>query len=494
MKAIKTILYLFSFASLVTCSNDESKTFSDSNEAFVRFFLLIDNNGDVLTYPQFNGSLQPVSNYLKDDVLTLKIPVTLSATQINEQVNVEFQTEFQGNLNESQFEILPNDLELTFTNGQLVDTIFVKQNNRISNLNSGQLKLELVESSNPNIKIGMPNSGQTNDVITIDFNPSENLIYTFEKSRETIGGNIGEEVEFKILFPNGFLESEIENENLFGVTNAFDVSFVQQPLENNNEIRYLGTLNENLPDDNSYDTLLNLLEIQGYNLGATTSFQINKPFQIERFGNPAINFYDVTDPFYRLRGEYWRVDSDNPGSCEWFPHNVFSVPVIVDATNPNGFQFAGAETPNDTNDDIYHHKFKIGFVGPNSPIGTNPFALRNLLEGESNVSPGLNLEEALEFFPANGNSNTNGTVSVISQIAVIVRSSDDVSFNVPITGSGTYEIVNTEENLWQIDLEVTYDFSAIDGTTRTLPFVLYNQPNQPEPPLSNVNCFEPLNL
>ena len=138
-------------------------------------------------------------------------------------------------------------------------------------------------------------------------------------------------------------------------------------------------------------------------------------------------------------------------------------------------------------------------VSPNASAGrtTNPFALKNLLIGESSDnSAGLNIIEALEFFPDDGNSETFGTVSVVSQNLIIVRRTDGKSYNVPILGTGTYKVLDIAANLWRIDIDVTFDFSEINGTVKTLPYVYFNLPLQPEPevPINIDACFEPIQI
>ena len=64
--------------------------------------------------------------------------------------------------------------------------------------------------------------------------------------------------------------------------------------------------------------------------------------------------------------------------CEWANSSVFPKPVVVTKDNVNGFLYSNNGTPNDESDDIYHHKYKLGFVGNFAPVGTNPFAFRNL--------------------------------------------------------------------------------------------------------------------
>lgn len=497
MKGIKfVLLFLVIF---LGCTNDEdSKLFNSETDSFVRFFMLVKNNNQVLEYPEISGGLQAVSSYEKTNFRVLKIPVAVSAI-ISENVTVEFTQQFMGNLSESDLIITPQIKELTFTKTKLVDTIFVQHTSRITENNTGSIRFEITNISDKNIQIGIDNENK-NSTLKIDFPPTSETIYTFEKNRAEIAGVKGSTVDFKVMFPNGFLASELTGKNLFKISNAFDITTIQNQITSNRAIYFTATLNENLSEEASFDALLNLEQIDNYAKGAIKTFQINKPSNADRSNslNIAGNFYNDNEAFYRLRGEYWRPDNDFPGQCEWFNTNVFTVPVIVTAEHPNAIQVKG-ETTSEINDDVYYHRYRIGMVSPNASAGrtTNPFALKNLLIGESSDnSAGLNIIEALEFFPDDGNSETFGTVSVVSQNLIIVRRTDGKSYNVPILGTGTYKVLDIAANLWRIDIDVTFDFSEINGTVKTLPYVYFNLPLQPEPevPINIDACFEPIQI
>jgi hypothetical protein len=497
MKGIK-ILLLFLVFFLGCTEEEDSKLFNSETDSFVRFFMLVNNNNEVLEYPEIIGDLQAVSSYGKTNFRVLKIPVALS-TVASENITVDFTQQFSGNLSENDLIITPQNKQLTFTKTKLVDTIFVQHTSRITNDNKGSIRFEITNISDKNVQIGIDNENK-NSTLKIDFSPTSETIYTFEKNRIEIAGVKGSTVDFKILFPNGFLASEIAGKNLFKISNVFDITAVQNQIISNRAISFTATLNENLSDDTSFDALLNLETLDDYAKGAITIFQINKPFNANRSNslNIAGNFYNDNEAFYRLRGEYWRPDNEFPGQCEWFNTNVFSVPVIVMANHPNAIQVKGAST-SEIDDDMYYHRYRIGMVSPNAASGrtTNPFALKSLLIGESSDnSAGLNIIEALEFFPDAGNSETFGTVSVVSQNLIIVSRTDGKSYNVPILGTGTYKVLDVATNLWRIDIDVTFDFSEINGTIKTLPYVYFSLPLQQEPelPLNIDACFEPIQI
>ncbi len=81
--------------------------------------------------------------------------------------------------------------------------------------------------------------------------------------------------------------------------------------------------------------------------------------------------------------------------------------------------------------------------------------------GNTNIkTAGINSEKVLKFFPDYANAKT-GIVQVISQEIVIRKAANAGMFTIGISGSGTYD-----ENTKLIDLEVSFDESAIGGTTR----------------------------
>jgi hypothetical protein len=488
MKVIKQLFFGLLILVTFSCENDDSKRFNGENNSFVRFFLLVDSNNNVLEFPEKNGNLLAKTTYHKDNLKTLKIPVAITSGIIEDPINVTFDATVTGIDN---YSITPAN-SLSFTNEKRIDTIYIKLNERWDLSKNPQIKLELTSVSDASIIIGNPNTQLQNKEVTIGFKETE-FPYLFDTTRKEITGKINETFNFSVLFPNGFIASDIENIPLFSQPSTFNYSVVRNKIMREDKVEFTVTINENIDDDVSLNAFLSLLDIPNYKKGANESLQINKPIKVDRNGNPAANFYNTSDFFYRLRGEYWRPDNDIPGSCEWFPTNIFSVPVIVDKTDTNAIFISDNNTPNNENDDIYHHRFKIGFKS-STGLGVNVFAIRSLVDGISSRSPGLTLIESIEFFPTNGNSTTDGKIAVIPQNLILIRYSDDKSFSVPISGSGTYKILDAATNLWRMDFEITYDFSQVNGTIITLPMVYNNLPGQPEPDLPNSNCYKKINL
>jgi hypothetical protein len=488
MKVIRKILFVCISILFLSCENEHDKRFSEENNAFVRFFLLVDGNNGVLEFPEKNGGLIATSNYTKDNLKTLKVPVAITTGTIENTIDISFTTEVSGLTN---YTITPAN-SLSFNNEKRIDTIYIKVNKNWDLTKNPQIKLNLTNSSDASIALGMQNDINANNELNINFTET-NFPYSFDINRKEIQGINEESFDFKVLFPNGFIPSDIENISLFSAPSTFNYTIERKPITKEDEVEFSFQLNENLPEDSSLDTSLSLADIPNYVKGVNKYLDINKPIKIDREGNPALYFYDLSNPFYRLFAEYWRYDT-NDMICEWRNTSVFPKPVIVNKENTDGFLYSNNGTPNDESDDVYHHKYKVGFVGNFAPVGTNPFALRNLFNGASVESPGFNLVEAIEFFPKDGNNPSEGIVNVITQRIIIIKSSDGTAFNVPISGTGTYKLVDSAINLWKIDLEILVDCTEINGEIATVNYILYNSRNYPDPDPINVPCPRVINL
>lgn len=484
MKVIKNILLVFISFLFLSCEKEDDKRFMGENNSFVRFFLLVDSNNEVLEFPKKDGGLIAVTNYTKDNLKTLKIPVAITSGNIENSINVSFTADVSGL---HKYTITPLN-KLTFTNKKRVDTIYIKVNESWDLTKNPQIKLTLINSTDSSISLGMPNDNISNKELNINFTET-NFPYYFNINRKEIKGINQESFDFKVLFPNGFISADIENIPLFSAPSTFNYTILRKPITKEDEVEFTFKLNENLPEDTS----LSLIDIPNYVKGVNKYLDIDKPIKVDRIGNPASKFYDLSNPFYRLFAEYWKYNT-NDMICKWTNSFVFPKPVIVDKDNVNGFLYSNNGTPNDESDDIYHHKYKIGFVGNFAPIGTNPFALRNLFGGASVESPGFNLVEAIEFFPKNGNSISEGVVNVISQRIVIISRASGTAFNVPINGTGTYKLVDSTINLWKIDLEILVNCSEINGEVATINYILYTSRNYPDPNPINAPCPRVINL
>ena len=485
MTGIKYLSGLFLLLSLLACNDDIDKTFEMADGQFVRFFMLVDNGNNVLEYPQVSGGLVPVSSYDHDKFLQLKIPVALTATNLESPVTVDFSSEISNNL--AGVNIEPANT-LSFTNERLTDTIYVNFTQRWNDTPDASITFRLTDVSNPNIQIGMPNSILPNDVLAINFS-DVNFIYNLDTNLKTIAGNLNETFDFKVLFPNGYLNADINQNDLLQQTNSFDYDLTLTS-QTDTEFYFRFVLNEDLSLSNQdFAELIQLNQLTNYTLAQPTSLQIRKGIPTNL--NVSGNFFDINNSFFRLFGERWRPNSS--GDCEWRAFNTFTKPVPV---IPNG--------PFDQNGDGYHDA-RIAFIGNFPPIGTNIFDMARIFDGESNASPGLTMEQALDLRPEEFSDGTfstiNGIVNVVPESVIFVRIVDDVSIEIPIEGNGTYELVddfdtpNTDDDLWRMNFTITFDLTAINGdSNRTETYVLFNKNTFPEPVPLNQECFDSVSL
>ena len=493
MKVINFIYAILLCCLFWTCANDDvDKNFDGNDDQFVRFFMLVDNNNRVLEYPEINGGLIPVSNYTKDNAKTLKIPVALTSEAFTGQISVRYETTVSG-LND--VDISPLD-DLTFTSTQLVDTIYVNFNERWDLANNPQLQFRLVSASDPRIQIGMPNSTSPNDVLTINFEDL-NFTYRFPSPNQTeIIGTLGETVNFSVEFPNGYIASEVDGIELFSESlSNFDYNLEQLELTDDTRVDYTLTLNDNVQiDELEFKTIFSLNEIAGYTINGSTNYTIKKPIVTVRDNSvfTSNNFYNLSDPFHRTYGEHW-FDFNEDGVCSWQSYFAFTFPVVVSADHPNAVLFDDMGTP-DPSDDVYHHAFRIGFNSTNSTGTTNSFDLRRWFNNESTSqanSPGFNITEALEFFPTNGTSTTDGFVQVIEQ-DILISSTSGSQYIIAISGSGTYSEISP--GLFEIQLEFNATNQDLFGGTRTDIYRIYNSTLYPDPADLSDLCEIPIDL
>jgi len=497
MKGIKWYLLGMVFV-FMSCENDYDRTFTGADGEFVRFFVLVDNDNNVLEYPQVNGGLVPVETYTKDKLGRIKLPVALTKAQVNSDITVNFETNVSGNLEGISFS--PQNT-LTFNQDKLIDTISIHFNSSWNGLTAASIQLELTNSSDPSVNLGFPNEQVTYKRFTINLNDVD-FNYTLDKSLEEIVGTAGEEVLINIIFPNGFFEEDLPATDLLNEIesnpNAQGIDYtlaVESVNEDENTVTYKYTVTQDLDESFLFETKFELADLSDYDKTGITQITIRKPIQIDRDNsvNTAANFYNLDDPFYRTFGENW-MDFNDDGVCDWQAFNAFTYPVVVDASHPNAVQFSGMDTPNDPSDDVYHHAFRVGFNSPNAGNTTNSFNIKRWFTNESISaanSPGFNITEALDFYPENGNSTTNGFVQVVAQDIVIAGNNGN-SYTISISGSGTYSEISP--GIFEIQLELQANNSALFGGSRTAIYYIYNTPNFVEPMPISEPCFTPMDL
>jgi len=493
MKGIKHILFFGVLMSVFTCTTDESKVYNNSDGRFVRFLVVTNSNNEILEFPETRAIAPTTSNYEKRDLKTLKIPVALTSEPFEDTVTVNYEIASSGIEN---FEIFPVNA-VSFTSERLVDTIFINFNERWDSTLNPEIQLRLTQSSDPNIAIGMPNSNAQNNEFNLFFEELPELTYGFETPNQVeIIGNEGEVVNFSVTFPNGYLATELDGITLIEeVSSGFAYSLEQLPLEDSDQIDYQVTLNESINiDELEFVLQFSLIDLDNFVATGSNTFTIKKPVIVPRDIdlNTASNFYDVSNSFYRTFGINW-MDFNEDNNCEWRDFNAFTVPVVVKANNPNAILFDDMGT-SDESDDIYHHAFRIGFVSPTSGNTTSPFNLKRWFNNESTSeenSPGFNIAEALEFFPENGSSSTNGLVQVIEQDLIISGTSGN-SYVIGISGSGTY--FENNSGIFEIELELNAFNQELFGGTRTSQYRIYNSQDFMDPELLTIDCFEPIDL
>lgn len=488
MNLIKTIGILSVFVALYSCSKDDYNLDSRSVDPFVRFNFITSSAGVPLEYPEVNTGRVPVNTYENKSVKTLKVPVTLTSTTLKSPVTVDFSTLISGEAD--SFKIEPAN-ELVFEGNKLTDTIFISFDKRWQNKQNITFKLEDV--SDPLVHIGNLNTEALNAIFTINLGEI-NTVYTFPVNEFFIKGEIGETIDFKVNFPNGFVPSEIENLEIFSFVNGFDYSLTHDDFgDNRSSINYHLTLLEDLQnDDIRYQSFIILNNTEEYATKGNTILQITKPIKTPRDvqANPAANFYNLSDTFYRTYGAHW---FDRNGTCDWVNFNAFTFPIVVTKDNPDAIQYIGQNTA-DPSDDVYHDAFKIGFNVVTGNSTTNSFGLKDWFTNESTDavnSPGFNITSALEFFPDNRNSKTSGSVLVIPKFITVAGKKGN-SHNIFISGEGTYK--QMPNGFYEISFELQLKNDKLFGGTVSSQYRIYNKTGFPTlPPLSE-SCLKAVEL
>lgn len=484
MNPIKNIfLYSTALILMFSCTKDD-ETSAPKVPAFVRFNFLVNSNNQPLEFPEVTSGLIPKSDFTNTSIKTLKVPVTLTSESLQNTVTVSYSVNTNGD--NTLFSLNPAN-QVSFQGNQLTDTIYLSFNERWVENQNIVLKLESV--SDPSVAIGNLNSKLPNDTFTINLGEI-NTTFTFPENRIEIIGEAGEEIEFDVNFPNGYISSEIENESIFTFLDGFDYSLTKI-LENETGITYKIILNEDIQnDDVFYQTLISLNDTENYTSTGNKTLQIVKPIKTERevSVNTASNFYNLGDPFYRTYGETWN-DFNNDGICQWNSYTAFTYPIVVSKDDANAILYNDMGTA-DPSDDIYHDAFKIGFKTPNAvTTTTNSFNLKRWFNNESTSglnSPGFDINPALEFFPENGNSTTNGRVLIIPQFITIAGRNGN-SYSFAISGEGTYDEISAGVFELKFQLNLTND--EVLGGTVTVDYRLYNTNSYTDPEdLTTTNC------
>ncbi|MBW2960585.1 hypothetical protein [Mesonia aestuariivivens] len=480
MKVIK-FLFLLSIIAILGCSDDDlSNQENQDLTPSLRFNFIVDNNDIPLEYPANIANKKPLDRYENTSLKPLKIPVILSSRSIDKPVTATYS--LQTDLPASAYQISTENLQ--FTAEQPTDTIQVKFLGRWNE--SQKLKFSITSVSDPSIQIGSLNNQTGGNQFEINLGELITT-YQFDINRIELKGTMDEAKNFKVEFPYGYLEEEINDSEIFRFLNGFE--YVLQRSEiNDDSINYEIILKEILNDDVASQSTISLKENDNYTISGKSNIIIDKPIHIDRNTNtnPASHFYDLSNQYYLVRGENW-LDHNNNGECSWRSWTAFGVPVAVDANDENAVL-------NDY-DNNYYNAYKIGFVSPIAGKTTNPFNLKRWFDYESSEeadSPGLNIKTAIEFYPEDGTSLTNGIVSVIPQFLTI-SNKDDKRYEFAISGTGTYRQI--EETLWEIKLSLKVTNEELYEGTVTSEYYIYSERGYEDPEIIPGNqCIEEILL
>ena len=187
------------------------------------------------------------------------------------------------------------------------------------------------------------------------------------------------------------------------------------------------------------------------------------------------------------------MDANSDGVCKWQRYFAFTYPVIVDKEHPHAVLYDDLGTEA-IEDDIYHHAFQIGFNSPIAKNTTNSFNLKRWFSNESTSaanSPGFNIQQALEFFPDNGNNNEKGYVKVVEQELTIAERNGD-SYVIKMSGDGRYHKLS--ESLFEISLTLQLENEALFGGAIQSTYKIYNSSNYPGAITIEENCLQPYEL
>ncbi|MCW3786564.1 hypothetical protein [Plebeiibacterium sediminum] len=496
MKAITKILIplILLLAIVWGCESEQiiGETIYDG-PSFLRFYLITNSNDEPIGEDELEIGKEPTEELVYQSLKPLKIPVSLTYPKLNKDVHVKFSTNINGDYN--QFTITPTE-ELNFNSSNLLDTITISFHERWNTSINHSIEFELTECDDNTVSLGQLNDYIKNKTLSVTLGKVVTTS-SFSTNRVEINGEAGEQIEFEVLFNNGFLPQEIEALDLFSEIKGFEYTLERIIEDDNNEsIKYIMTITNDIQNDEvTYTTTLALNDGTVYEPTGNTILQIVKPLNIAR--DKAVftsaNFYDLSNPYYKTYGENWFWSSSD-NICKWKAFNAYTFPVVVEKDDDNAILYSDNGTE-DESDDIYHHAFRIGFRDINDNRTTNSFSLKNWFNNESTspeLSPGLNIPEALEFYPKDGVSETEGAVLVIPQI-ITISNREGISHNISISGEGTYQEISP--GLFEISLEFKATNEELFDGTRVSYYKIYNSRSyggDPDP-IDN-GCIEPIDL
>jgi hypothetical protein len=497
MKATKLFIFcVLLLAGLTTCDDEKALPETTLEDSFVRFSFKVNQNNEVLEFPEQSATALEVGAYTFQKRDTLRIPVIASSrNELDEELIVNFESLFSSDFIQNNIEVFPQDGQLQFSKTVPTDTIKIFPITRFESLNQEQITFNLTSVSNPEFNIGYDREFLPLDQFVLNIGSTVPVKYNLENKIFSLTGEAGESISFNIIFDQLVRQSEIEGleflstefvqfpcDEGLGADFEFDLS----PSTIESSAKTLGftlTLTEDAPGfGTTLNINLNQVNDSDFEREGNTLITATTPEEpVMRSGDPASNWYNANNIFHRTYGKAWYFDETDQ-ECDWQDYAAFTRPVDVDP---------GSEFDNGQG----YHKYKIGFrniiSNPNGNIiGTNPFNFRRFYNGATVLSPAYNQMESIEFFPENGNNPTQGSVKVVSQTLVFIVEENDVEtqINIPICGSGTYEY-NAAEDRWEMFVTIIADETEVNGNNNAVKnLFIYTENNVSDPPDLNVNC------
>jgi hypothetical protein len=480
----------------MACEDDKALPEATLEDSFIRFSFQVNQNDEVLVFPSQSPSTLELSEYTFQRRDTLKIPVVASSNnQWSDNVIVDFSTNYSSDFIQNSFQIMPDSGLLEFTKDVPSDTITVIPLSRFENLNQEDIVFNLNSVSNTNFNLGYPRDNVTLDQFTLNIGNTQPIAYTLQDIDFDLNGDAGESITFDVTFDQLVSQEDINGLEFLttefvqfacdeGLGSTFEFDLVQNPISGfSKTLTYDLTLIE---DAVGFSTTLNIRVVDvgspNFTLEGNTLITATTPEEpVMRSGDPASNWYNTSNIFYRTYGKAWYFNETDQ-ACDWQDYATFTRPVDV----PSGSDFDNGQG---------FHKYKIGFrniiANPNgNVIGTNPFNFRRFYDGATFLSSAYNQVESIEFFPDNGTDPNQGSVKVVSQTLVFIIEENDVEtqINVPICGSGTYQF-NSAENRWEMFITIIADETEINGNNNAeKKMFIYTENNVQDPPALNENC------
>ena len=461
-------------------------------QPFLRFYLITNSNGEPIGDEEIQVGKIPTEEYTHTSIKPVAIPVSLTYPGLENEITAAYSMDLSEDY--GGYRIYPETL--SFGTDKLMDTIFISFDSRWNAADSVKFDFELVGCSDNNVSLGHLNDFDSNKKLGVKLG---DLIttYSFPENSINIEGVQGEEVFFDIGFPQEYFLEEISSLQLFSETKEFDYELERITYDDDlSRITYKMTLLENIDiDERRFSTSFTLLDGLEYVIGGNKFLDIVKPRKVDRdvSVNTAAHFYDLNNPYYRTYGENW-LFHEGDGVCNWRSYTQFTYPVVVDKDDENAVLYSDGGTV-DESDDVYHHAFKISFLSPNAGRTTNPFGMKYWFDNEytdDDKSPGFNIAEAVEFFPKDGTSTTEGYVEVREQILTI-SSRSGATYYIEFGGEGTYKEISL--GLYEVDLQLRATNEELFGGTRVVYNKFYNSNSyggDPDP--LTVDCFDIVDL